>query len=358
MKRPSMKQYVALAAVVVIAAGSLWGYQWYKAKQKPAVAGQVVTVESGDVRAVVSATGTIKAVNMVDVSSKITGLIKEVKVVENQQVKAGQVLMVLDDKHLRAQVAQAEAKLANATANYQRSQQLNRMGALADQQLDAARMDYQVAQASYDDAVSQLEDTIIRAPLDGQVIGEPIPAGQTVSPGISTPMVLMSIGNLSKMQIQAQVDESDIGKIAIGQPVTFTVDAYPGKTLQGQVIDVSKKATTQQNVVYYNVLITVQGNEELLKPSMTARVSIIIGEHKQVPVLPLAAVKDNKGQQTVQLWQNGQPEAVAVTTGLSNEEWIEISSGVSVGDKVLLPAVKTSTTTTRSGGFGGPPPIR
>ncbi|SDF21635.1 efflux RND transporter periplasmic adaptor subunit [Sporolituus thermophilus] len=326
--------------LIVIAVAVKFGTPLLRTETKPAIAGRSVAVERGDITSVVSATGTIKPVNSVDISSKITGLIKEVRVAENEQVKAGQVLVVLDDTHLRALVNQAEARLANAAANLERLQRLAAIGAISQQQLDAARMDYNVAKAAYDDAQSQLEDTTIKAPIDGKVIGKPIPAGQTVAPGISTPMVLMTIADMSKMQIETQIDESDIGKVKVGQKATFTVDAYPGQTFTGVVSSISEKASIQQNVVYYPVIIDVETGAELLKPTMTARVSILVGESKNTLLVPLMAVKENKGQRYVQVLRDGQPQNIPVTTGLTSDDKIEITSGLAEGDLVLLPQAK------------------
>ncbi len=147
--------------VLIMAVAAKFGVAMYVDKNKPTMTGQLVTVERGDIVSLVSATGTIKPVNIVDVSSKITGLIKEVKVNENQHVKAGDILILLDDKRLTAQVSQSRAKLENTSANYQRNLQLNRVGAVSTQQLDAATMDYRVAQATYDEAISQLDDTFL-----------------------------------------------------------------------------------------------------------------------------------------------------------------------------------------------------
>lgn len=329
-----------LLLVIVCVAGGKFGYDYYQAKNKPAASGRVVAVERADITAAVSATGTIAPVNSVNVSSKITGLIQQVKVNENDTVKAGQILMVLDDTHLKALVNQAKARLANVTANYQRMERLAAIGAVSSQQLDAARMDYQVAQASYDDAISQFEETVIKAPVDGTVIGKPIPAGQTVSPGISTPMVLLTVADMSRMQIEAQIDETDIGKIATGQKVSFTVDAYPGKTFTGVVSNISQKANIQQNVVYYPVIVDVDSPEGLLRPTMTARITILTGERKNVLTVPLAAVKEAKGQRYVVLETAGKQQNMTVTTGLASEDRIEIVSGLHDGDQIVMPQSK------------------
>lgn len=353
-KLPTMSKKVLVWMVCVCLAAGLgyYGYMQLKAQEKPKTAGRQVKVEQGDIVSVVSATGTISPVNNVNVSSKITGLITEVRVVENQRVKANDVLIMLDDSKLRAQVAQAAAKLANTEANFARARRMNAAGGYSQQQLDAARMEYEVAKASYEDASSNLEDTIIKAPIDGMVIGKPIPAGQTVSPGISNPMVLLTIADLSLMQIEALVDESDIGKVQLGQKVSFTVDAYPDKTFAGKVAVISNKANIQQNVVYYSVFIDVESPEGLLKPTMTARVSMHVGERQNVLIVPTLAIKDNKGQRFVQVMRDGQPEQVKITTGMASEDRIEVVSGLKPGDMIVLPQAKTGAGGV-PGGMGG-----
>jgi HlyD family secretion protein len=344
-----------LIALIILAVAAKFGSDYYAKSSKPAFTGTVVAVERGDIQSLVSATGTISPVNSVDVSSKITGRIVEVKVNENDTVKADQVLILLDDTRYRTTVSQSEAKLANAAANFERTSRLAAIGALSTQQLDAARMEYQVAQATHDDAVSQLEDTVIKAPISGIVIGKPIPAGQTVAPGISSPMVLLTIADMSKMQISVQVDESDVGRVKNGQKVSFTVDSYPGKTFTGVVSNVSNKATITQNVVYYPVTVDIDNPEGLLKPTMTARVSVHVGESKNVLIVPLSAVKQTKGQQYVQVMKDGKQQNTNVTLGLSSDDRVEVASGLKEGDQVLLSSTKPQTTQSGPPGPGGNP---
>ena len=343
------KKAIIVTVVILIAAVGAYAY-----KNKPAavIVGPTVQVERGDVISMVSATGTISPVNMVDVSSKISALIEELKVKENDQVVVGQVLVILDDAHLQTLVDQAQAKLSNVAGIYDRTQRLANMGAVATQALDTSLSDYNVAQAAYADAVANLNETVIRSPISGQVIGKPIPAGQSVSANASSPMVILTVADMSKMQIQTQVDESDIGKIKVGQKVTFTVDAYPGKTFSGIVSNVSQKATVVSNVVYYNVLVDVNAAENLLKPTMTARVSINIAESKNALFVPLAAVKATNGQQYVMVVQNGKTQNTVVTTGITGDNKIEILSGLAEGDQVVASAAKAQTTNATKGGGG------
>lgn len=332
------KLWLGLLAVLALAGFAASSYAGGK-PQDPAV--KTTAVIRGSIASVVSATGTIKPLNMVDISSKISGLVKEVKVEENDWVTTGQVLLVLDDTRLQSQVSQAGARLNNTSAIYERSRRLNAIGAVSDQQMEAALTDYNIARANYDDAVSQLNETVIRTPIDGRIIGKPIPAGQTVAPGISSPMVLMTVADMSKLQIETQVDESDIGKIQMGQKVAFTVDAYPGKIMNGVVARISEKATIQQNVVYYGVVVDVDTKEEGLKPTMTARVSINVGESQNTLLVPLTAIKSSNGGQYVIIAENGGTRNAAVTTGLMGEDKVEILSGVAEGDQIVVAQAKS-----------------
>jgi HlyD family secretion protein len=244
------------------------GTYYYQTKSKVAtVPQQTAQVERRDITSVVAATGTIKAVNSVDISSKITAHIKEIKVKENEQVTAGQVLVVLEDDGLQAQVTQAKERLDNAAIKYQRTSRLTSIGGSSKETLDNASMDYNIAKANYDEVMSKLDDTVIVSPISGSVIGKPLSVGELVAQGVNNPTVIMTVADMSKMQIEANVDQTDIGKIALGQKVTFTVDAYPGKEFSGMVSTISRKATVSQNVTYYPVTIDVTNAENLLIPA-------------------------------------------------------------------------------------------
>ncbi|QDR79742.1 efflux RND transporter periplasmic adaptor subunit [Sporomusa termitida] len=351
-----VKQYKKwLAVLVTVLLAGAGGVMYHGKSSLPAATEAAVAVERGNIQAAVAATGTISAVNTVEISSRVTGLITAVHVKENDFVKAGQVLLVLDDSSVRAQVAQYSAQLANYAGIYKRSQQLTAIGGQSVQQLDADRTNYLVAQSNYDNYATQLAYYVITAPIDGVVIGKPTPAGQTVAQGISTPQVIMTIADMSKMQIKVLVDETDIGRIKDGQTVSFTVDTYTDKTFTGKVTKISREATTSSNVVYYPVYVDVDLPAGLLYPTMTARVTINVGESRNVLVVPLSAVKEDKGQKYVQVMTAGESRKTTVQTGLSDDEQIEIISGLSEGDRIVLPAAKIQTNTNAN--QGPPPPI-
>lgn len=349
--------FVLLAAAIAAGAGAYY----FKKSSTPVVTQNTAAVTRGDIQATVSATGTISAVNTVEVGSRVTGLITEVRVKENDQVAAGQILFVLDDSTLRAQLAQYQAQVDNCAATYERSKKLAAMGAEAAQQLDTDRTNYLVAKSNYDNMASQLEYYVIRAPISGTVIGKPTPAGQTISQGISTPQVVMNIADMSKMQIKVQVDESDIGNVKAGQQVSFTVDAYPDKTFTGRVSSISRSATTSSNVVYYPVYVDVDSPEGLLYPTMTARVTVYVDQRNNVLTVPLSIVKEEQGQKYVTVMVNGTAQSMPVQTGLYDQEKVEILSGLQEGDEIVLSTTKAGTGTTTkkssSSNQGPPPPI-
>ncbi|MDT8902556.1 efflux RND transporter periplasmic adaptor subunit [Anaeroselena agilis] len=342
-----------LAGLLALAAAAAGGAFYYQKSSTPVAAVTTAVVERGDIRSVVAATGTLKALNSVDISSRVTGLISEVKVKENDLVKAGQVLAILDDTSVRAQVEQYRAQAANYAAVYERSRKLYAIGGESAQQLDSDRTNHLVAKANYENFVTQLGYYVITSPIDGMVVGTPTPAGQTVVQGISAAQVLMTIADLAKMEIKVLVDETDIGKIKAGQQVSFTVDAYADKTFTGKVTSISRSATTSSNVIYYPVYVAVNTPQDLLFPTMTARVAINVGESKNVLVVPLSAVKEEKGEKYVQVMAGGQELSKTVQAGLSGDENIEIVSGLSEGEQVVLPTEKPRTTSSKN---QGPPP--
>ena len=347
------KWYICLIVLALVGAG---GYAYFNKSHVTIETETTMLIGRGDIKAVVSATGTIAAVNSVEVSSRVTGLITEVKVMENDMVSKGQVLLVLDSTAIKAQVAQYQAQLSNYAAIYERSKKLAAVGGESQQQLDADRTNYLVAQSTADNYASQLGYYVITAPIDGMVIGIPTPAGQTVAQGISSPQVIMTIADMSKMQIKVLVDDSDIGKIQVGQGVSFGVDSYTNKTFTGKVTKISRSATTSSNVVYYPVYVDVDATENLLFPTMTARVTITIGERKNTLVVPLAAVREEKGQKYVEVMVNGKSQNSSVQLGLSDDEQVEILSGLREGDNVVLPVAKARITTSNQNS-GPPPPI-
>ncbi|MBR4909536.1 MAG: efflux RND transporter periplasmic adaptor subunit [Acidaminococcaceae bacterium] len=352
----------ALLFLVILIGACFGGYKYYQ-NQKAAKTETVKTasVEYGNLQKSVSATGSLTALDNVDISSKITGRIVEVFVEENDHVKAGQLLLRLDDSSLKATEEQREATLNEAALTLERYRRLVEKGAIAQQAYDTALMNYRVAKAAHEQAVSNTNDTYIYSPIDGYVIGKPTPVGQTISSGISSPQVIMSIANLDKMQIETLVDESDIGQIKVGQKVEFTVDSYPEETFEGIVRLISRSATTTNNVVYYKVYVDVANSKNKLFPTMTARTNIIISEAGNVLMVPQNCIFFDGGRKYVKKYdpQTKQETEIDVEVGMSGDESIAVKSDqLRQGDKLVVKTLKAKQNNNNMrGGPGGAPRI-
>jgi HlyD family secretion protein len=343
-----------LLFLAILAGACFGGYKYYQS-QKAAKTETVKTasVEYGNLQKSVSATGSLSALDNVDISSKITGRIVEVFVAENDHVTAGQLLLRLDDTSLKATEVQRKATLDEAELNLNRYAKLLSQGAIPQQTYDTALMNYKVAKAAHEQAVSNTDDTYIYSPIDGYVIGKPTPVGQTISSGISSPQVIMSIANLDKMQIETLVDESDIGQIKVGQKVEFTVDSYPEETFEGTVRLISRSATTTNNVIYYKVYVDVANSKNKLFPTMTARANIIINEAGDVLMIPQNCLFYDGGRAYVKKYdaKTKQKTEVDVEVGMTGDERVAVKSDqLRQGDKLVVKTLKAKqNTNVRSG---------
>lgn len=370
------KVKIAVAAII-IAAGAFGGYEYYQTQQ---AAKQVAAVETAPVtrmnlKSTVSATGTIKPVDSVEVSPKITARISQVLVKENDRVTAGQTVAVLDGKDYQAKQDQAQLKVSNTQLEYQRAQELYNLGAGTKQALDTAKFNYDTAVSALTDAQSNVAETIITAPMDGIVVGEPKSVGTMAVQGNSNPTVIMYIANTSQKQIMAKIDETDIGQIQIGQDATFTVDTYTGQTFTAHVSKISQTDTSNTwnttgssssnssssssaSVIYYYVTLDVDDPDDVLKLGMTARVEINTSEKENALVVPIAALKTNdKGSYVMRVNDNGQTEQVNVTTGIYSDEYVEILSGLDEGDKVSITYNAAKSSSKSNDKRQGPPPM-
>ncbi len=351
MKFFKNNKYIILACTILLA-GSYGGYRYYQSTQQTESVVRLGQVTKGNLAETVSATGALSALDNVDISSKITGRIVEVLVKENQHVTAGDVLVRLDDTALRATLKQMEAKLVNAQLTYNRDLELLNRGAISQSAFDTAYADYLVAKSVYDKAVSDVDDTVITTPISGYIIGKPTPVGQTISSGISTPQVIMSVATLDNMEIETLVDESDIGRIQEGQKVNFTVDAFPDETFTGVVRLLSKKAVTENNVIYYNVYVTVDNAKGKLLPTMTARAEFIIEEANNVTMVPRNCVYSEGKRSYVKVYNEKTKESrdVDVTLGLSNDNDVVVTGAdLQPGEKLLVKKAVAKQTSTRMG---------
>ena len=352
MKFINRNKYAVIFCALLLA-GGYGGYKYYVSSQTPVETIKTGVVERGNLVETISATGALSAVNNVDISSKITGRIVEVLVEENQHVNAGDILVRLDDTALMATMRQMKAKLDNAEANYNRYQKLVESGAISRSEFDNVYADYLVAKTNYEKAASDVQDTVITTPIDGYIIGEPTPVGQTISSGISEPQVIMSVATLDDMQIEAMVDESDIGQVKVGQKVNFAVDAYPNETFTGKVRLISRKAETSNNVIYYKVYVDVDDSKGKLLPTMTARADFVIASAEDVLMVPLNCIYVESKRRFVKVYNTKTKESreVDVKLGLSNDSEIVVKTeALQPGEVLLVRKAVAKQTGVRTGG--------
>lgn len=372
MDKVKLKKWAKIILVlVVVIIAIVTGYKYYAQKQEEAKKPVVNTaqVQYMSMKSIVSATGTIKPVESVEVSSKITARVKQVLVKENDTVTQGQTVALLDGKDYETQKEQAEFTLKNAKIIYDRTNYLYNIGAKSKEDLDNAQYNYDTAQSKLEEAESNLSETVIVSPMDGVVIGEPVTDGTMAVQGNSNPTVIMRIADLSRKQIFAKVDETDIGSVRVGQKATFTVDAYNGKTFTATVSKISQtdmdnswnisnssssSSSSSAAVIYYSVTLDVDDPEGLLMPSMTARVEIETANKDSALAVPLSALKtDKNGTYVIVIKDDGTTENRYVETGIYGDEFVEIINGLSENEKVDVTMVKKSTTVTSA--RPGPP---
>ncbi|MHB8908138.1 MAG: efflux RND transporter periplasmic adaptor subunit [Syntrophales bacterium] len=397
------KIIVAVVLIGVLAAG---GFYLYKNKGD-GVQFRTEKVTRGDLRASVTATGQVSAVITVLVGTQVSGTVKEIFVDFNSPVKKGQLLAQIDPALPQARVAQARANLLSAEANVQkaevalkdarrtleRNRDLFGRNFIARSDLDTAETNEQSAAAQLTVAKAQVEQTRaalqqeetnlqytrILSPVDGVVISRNVDIGQTVAASFQTPTLFSIAQDLTRMQIDTNVDEADIGRVAVGQPVSFTVDAYPDTIFPGKVSEIRNAPTTVQNVVTYDVVIKVANPERKLKPGMTANVSIITAQEQAVLKIPNAALRfkwtpdkapdqgkggapakgpaagETDGQKKQGIWilEGQKPRRIPITTGISDGSYTTVSSGgLKEGDLVIVEATGTAKKTEQRFGRG------
>ncbi|MGB9713193.1 MAG: efflux RND transporter periplasmic adaptor subunit [Dissulfurimicrobium sp.] len=343
-------------------------------------------VKCGEIKASVTATGTVNPVTTVDVGTQVSGTIKYIYVDFNSVVKKGELIAMIDPTLFEAQVEKAKANLDVGKANLEKAKatmidarrtmeryrELFSKDLVARSDLDTAETNYETAKAqvaAYEAQIGQLEAdlkyaktnlkyTKILSPVNGVVVSRKVDVGQTVAASFQTPTLFTIAEDLTKMQIDTNIDEADIGSIAVGQDAEFTVDAYPELPFKGKVSEVRIAPTTIQNVVTYDVVIKVDNPELKLKPGMTANVSIITKSRKDVLMVPNTALRfkppglsgKKAGGQAVPkgpgVWVldgNGRPVRIAITTGITDGTYTEVTSGrLKEGDMVITEAIDRS----------------
>lgn len=383
------KRYIAALIVVLLLCG--WGYKQYKAKK---IYYRTTKIDKCTITEIVEASGTINPVNIVSVGSTVSGLMKEIYVDYNTEVKKGQLLAQIDPANFQASVDQNTAQIRNAEANlaklkaqmvyaektYNRYKNLYAKNFIAKSELDQAESDYLAqkasvgaqqasiaqARANYNTAMTNLGYTKIIAPVDGTIISRDIDVGQPVAASFQAPELFTIAQDLTQMQIEVNVSEADIGEVKEGQDVKYTLDGYPDSTFRGKVTQVRLDSTTTSNVVTYTVIVSVNNEDLKLKPGMTTNVSIITKKSTDVKCVPSMALKfspDTSGQkyqnQGIWILEKGKPKRIDIKEGASDDSHIEIiSDKLQIGDEVIVSSRRgKSKAKTASGSKrrGGPP---
>lgn len=319
-----MKKKILLGSIfLAVLAGLLYWWGSSRAAQDPAQRYRTVAVERGSVVQSVSANGTLNPVVLVSVGTQVSGTVKKLYVDFNDQVKAGQPLLELDDALVAASERQSAANVINAQASLDLAQaNETRMRALlaqeyvsrqeydqAAQALKSARAQLAQAQAANARDRANLGYTTIRSPVDGVVIDRVVDLGQTVAASFQTPTLIKIAQDLTEMRIDTSFAEADLGNIREGLPARFTVDAFPDRQFEGVVQQIRLNPTTQQNVVTYNVRISVANPEHILLPGMTAYVTIGVQSRDDVLLVPNAALRFKPAEAVVDKASGGDKAA-------------------------------------------------
>lgn len=344
----------AWVLVIVLAVGAIGATGFYVARRseqkRPEAETRIIQAEHRMIGSMVNATGTIRlrVGSEVRVGSQLSGIVRELNVTVGSRVKAGDLIAEIDDRPLRARLADAEAQieldrasLQRADVNYRRAQELAAQSLIPAQQaqdlelaLEEAKARYQKAMRDRDLVKVDLGYVGIRAPISGTVASVSTQRGETVAASFAAPTFVTIIGEHA-LELVAMVDETDIANVRHGNPAVFTVDAYPSREFPGVVESIAPKATIVSGVVNYEVTIAIGKGEELLKPDMTANVSVETAQHEAL-VLPSAAIQRDGEQTFVYVAGKTQPERRLVLTGNKEGAVIEIKKGISEADTVLL----------------------
>lgn len=363
MKLNTKKLSLIVVAVCVIGAGAYFFINGQKAPVDFSY--ETAKVEKATIESSVTATGTIEAVTQVEVGTQVSGIIDKIYVDYNSVVHKGQVIAELDKSNLVSEMNSAVSQLQSAQSdlNYQQSN-FKRMKTLFDKGLISAN-DYESARLTLEQAqslVAQRQEAVTKAktnlgyatitsPIDGIVLGKSVEEGQTVASSFNTPTLFTIVKDMTDMRVIANVDEADIGQVREGQRVTYTVDAYPNEVFEGTVTQVRNQATTESNVVTYEVVISAPNPDLKLKPGLTANVTIFTLEQTGIVSVPTKALRYTPTKETIgpkdkivdcqgaqKLWvrEGNTFKAYAVKTGITNGTRTQILSGVKEGTAVIV----------------------
>lgn len=396
-----MRRYLVagVVAVAILVAGV-----FLYVRSTPKAAYRTAKVERGTILSTVTATGNLNAVITVQVGTQVSGTIQKLFVDYNSVVKKGQTIAQIDPSIFNSQVeqsgggyqaavanlAKARADLVDARRTMERNRQLVRDGVVSQADFDSAETKYKEALAAvrssqgsvgqtrgaYRQAQTNLRYATIKSPVDGIVVSRNVDVGQTVAASFQTPTLFTIAQDLTKMQIDTNIDEADIGKITVGQPVKFSVDAYPETEFAGVVAQIRNAPIITQNVVTYDVVVTVDNRELKLKPGMTANVGIEVLKKENVLKVPSAALRFkprkageegvSKGNgtggraarpagQRVFTLKDGKPVPVQVKTGASDDSFVELVSGdLREGQSLIIEQMQSKKKPAQTGGGMGP----
>jgi HlyD family secretion protein len=312
------KRIIVTLILLLLAAGT--GYGFWRLRNAGSEPPYVtVPVRRGNVTQVVSSTGTLQAVVTVQVGSQVSGTIEKLLADFNSKVRAGQIVAQLNQDKFKATVDQARANVLAAESNLakakvavadarrtlDRNLELKKRDIMAQSELDASQTAYDAAlaqqqvneaqtkqaQASLSQAMVDLNNTVIRSPVDGIVISRSVDVGQTVAASLQAPTLFTIANDLGKMEVHTNVDEADVGNVKEGQDVTFTVDAFPARRFRGKVFQIRNAPQIVQNVVTYDAVVRIDNKELLLKPGMTANVQFLVSQKEDVLTIPNMAIR-------------------------------------------------------------------
>ncbi len=360
MKNKKMWIIVGVTALIaIIAVLTLFG-----GKKEEQVSFESATVQKQNIHTTITATGTIEPVTSVTVGTQVSGIVAKLYVDYNSEVRKGQVIAELDKTNLISELNTAKANLASAQSdldykqtNYKRYKTLYDKGLVSADEYENARLTYlqskdkvATSRESVNKAQTNLGYATITSPIDGVVLSKSVEEGQTVAASFNTPELFTIAQDLTDMRVIADIDEADIGGVSEGQRVTFTVDAFPDDSFEGQVTQVRQQAKTESNVVTYEVVISAPNESLKLKPGLTANVTIYTLEKNDVLAVPSRAlrftpneallskdqvIEDCQADHKVWSLEGNTFKAHAVTIGTTNGVLTEITGGIGAGAKVL-----------------------
>jgi HlyD family secretion protein len=372
----NQKKKILLITIAIIVVAFLIFKLIFHSKESSKITIETSHLEIGNIENIVTATGTIEPIKQVEVGTQVSGVVQKIYVDFNSKVKAGELIAELDKTNLRASlsVAQTNYETAQNELNYvkkiyERQKSLFEKQVISQVDLDQAQYNLVNAQGNFSQRKSDLEKAVtnlsyadIKSPIDGVILSRTVDVGQTVAASFNTPTLFTIAQDLTKMQVEADVDEADIGKVKIGQRVEFTVDAFQDKTFYGKVTQIRLNPTVTSNVVTYTVIIDAENPDQKLMPGLTAIITIFTQELTNVSIIPIKAIDfkpdsaiyieyarlnhieikkslaTSKKHDSKEVWvkKNNIIEPRIISVGSRDEINIQVLSGISKGEEIVL----------------------